>query len=57
MMFVGHIVVLAIYISRYRYFCAHDDDNDDDIIDYFTPCTCARGNDVMDHAMSVKGVI
>ena len=58
-MFVSCIVecLIAIYISRYRYFCAHDDDNDDDIIDYFTPCTCTQGIDVMDHAVSVKGVI
>ena len=54
--FMGHIVMLAIYNLRYGYFCAHDDDNDDDMIDYFTPCTCTRGNNVMNHAVSVRGV-
>ena len=25
-------------------FCAHDDNNDNDTTDYFTPCACAQGN-------------
>ena len=33
-----------MYISRYGDFCAHDNDDNDDTTDYFTPCACARGN-------------
>ena len=33
------------YISRYGDFCAN---NDDDTTDYFTPCACVRGNNIMD---------
>ena len=32
---------LEAYISRYGDFFAHDNDND--MTDYFTPCTCTRG--------------
>ena len=36
---------LDAYISRYGNFCANDDDADNnDTIDYFIPCACARGN-------------
>ena len=34
---------LDVYISRYGNFCAHDDNDNDDTTDYFTPCACARG--------------
>ena len=34
---------LDAYISRYGDICAHDN-NDNDTTDYFTPCTCAQGN-------------
>ena len=42
-------------------FCAHDNnDDDDDMNDYFTPCACARGN-MPDYpyriTIQVKGVI
>ena len=33
---------LDAYISRFGDFCAHDDN--DDTIDYFTPCAWPRGN-------------
>ena len=32
---------LDAYISRYGDFCANDNDN---TIDYLTPCACTRGN-------------
>ncbi|MCG8625067.1 MAG: hypothetical protein MJE68_24090 [Proteobacteria bacterium] len=39
---------LDAYISRYGDFCAHDDNDNDDTTDYFTPCACARGKIIMD---------
>ena len=33
---------LDAYNSRYGNFCAHDNDNDNDTTDYFTPCACVR---------------
>ena len=37
---------LDAYISRYGDFCAHDDNDNNDTTDYFTPCTCGRGNNI-----------
>ena len=40
---------LDAYISRYGNFCAHDNDDNDnnDTADYFTPCACAQGNNIL----------
>ena len=37
-------VCLDAYILRYADFCVNDNDNNDDITNYFTPYACARGN-------------
>ena len=38
-------MLMSAYISRYGDFCAHDDnDNDNDMTDYFTPYACAWDN-------------
>ena len=34
------------YFLRFGKFCAHDDDNNDDRTDYFTPCACSWGNNL-----------
>ena len=34
------------YISRYGGFCAHDDNDDNDTTNYFTPCAYARGENI-----------
>ena len=50
---------LDAYISRYGDFCANDNDNDnnndDDTTDYFTPCACARGNNIWPIVLQYKG--
>ena len=40
---------LDAYILRYGDFCANNNDNnnDDDTTDYFTPCACVRGKNVV----------
>ena len=49
---------LDAYISRYGDFCANDNngDDNDDTTDYFTPCACARGNDIHRLEASVLAV-
>ena len=42
---------LDAYISRNGDFCA----NDDDTTDYFTPCACARGNNIWPIVLQYKG--
>ena len=41
---------LDAYILTYGDFCAHDDNDNDnnDMTDYFTPCTCTQGKNT-DH--------
>ena len=50
---------LDVYISRYGDFCAHDDNDNNndnnDTTDYFTPCTCARGNNSVTSAVESWG--
>ena len=46
---------LDAYISRYGDFCAHDNDDDNnDMTDYFTPCACARGNYVRGFGLGIQ---
>ena len=41
---VAYSTLSNAYVSRFGDFCAHNNDNNDDRTDYFTPCTCTQGN-------------
>ena len=43
--FVVFMSRLDAYISRYDDFCAHDNNYNNNMTNYFTPCACARGNE------------